>query len=113
MPISDVTNEDCMLGMSRYPAKFFDLAVVDPQTGQGEGKKHLTRGKSVLQRNGSRLSLTTSHRVKDWDEAPPTQEYYDELFRVSKHQIIMCENYLHFSQKNTSCRTHCVEPIAG
>ena len=30
MPISEVYNEDCMIGMSRYSDKYFDLAIVDP-----------------------------------------------------------------------------------
>lgn len=33
MPISEVTNEDNMLMMARYPDKFFDLAIVDPPYG--------------------------------------------------------------------------------
>jgi site-specific DNA-methyltransferase (adenine-specific) len=40
--ISEVTNEDCMEGMARYPDKYFDLAIVDPPYGIGEngGKNH-------------------------------------------------------------------------
>jgi site-specific DNA-methyltransferase (adenine-specific) len=42
--ISEVTNEDCMEGMARYPDKYFDLAIVDPPYGIGEdgGKNHST-----------------------------------------------------------------------
>lgn len=101
-PISKSYNIDCVLGMKDYPDKFFDLAIVDPQTGQGEGKNHLRRLKKVRQTNGDFIKIKTHHRVKEWDESPPTQEYYDELFRVSKHQIILCENYLFFEQKKES-----------
>lgn len=102
MAISEAFNEDNIVGMKRFPDKFFDLAVLDPQTGQNEGKKHASRGKSVVQKNGNILSLRVNHVQKEWDEQPPTQEYWDEVFRVSKNQIIMCENYLHFNQKSTS-----------
>lgn len=88
--------------MQQFPNKFFDLAIVDPQTGQGEDKKHSIRPTHVKQKNGSLLAHKSKHRVKDWDNEPPKQEYYNELFRVSKHQIIMCENYLNFDQKDTS-----------
>jgi site-specific DNA-methyltransferase (adenine-specific) len=102
MPISEVTCEDNMIMMSRFPDKFFDLAIIDPQTGQGEDKKHSTRPNYVKQKNGNRLKINCSHKIKDWDSAPPDQFYFDELFRVSKHQIIMCENFLQFEQKKTS-----------
>lgn len=98
----DIRNCDCMDLMRGFPDKHFDLAIVDPQTGQGEGKKHVTRPSFVKQKNGSKLPHNSSYLTKDWDSKPPEQLYYDELFRVSKHQIIMCENYLHFDQKKTS-----------
>lgn len=88
--------------MAKYEENFFDLAIVDPQTGQGEGKKHNTRPKLVKQKNGSFLAHNSVHRISDWDKVPPSQSYFNELFRVSRHQIIMCENYLSFNQKSTS-----------
>lgn len=88
--------------MASLPDNFADLAIIDPQTGQGEDKKHATRPKLVKQKNGSLLAHNTSHRISDWDKDPPAQKFYDELFRVSKHQIIMCENYLSFHQKELS-----------
>lgn len=93
---------DNMEYMAKFPDKFFDLAVVDPQTGQGEDKKHATRPKLVKQKNGTLLAHNSTHRIKSWDNKQPEQSYFDELFRVSKHQIIMCENYLQFNQKNSS-----------
>lgn len=88
--------------MRTQPDKSFDIAIIDPQTGQGEGKNHTRRPKTVLQDNGNRLSFHRDYHVSDWDSIPPTQEFYDELFRVSRHQIIMCENFLHFDQKKSS-----------
>lgn len=88
--------------MVTVPDKFFDLGIVDPQTGQGEGKNHISRTNAVTQKNGSKLYTSKTHKIKQWDDSPPPQKYYDELFRITKHQIIMCENYLHFDQKKDS-----------
>ena len=94
---------DCMEGMKAFEDNYFDLAIVDPQTGQGEdGRKSKSRNHGVKQKNGSSIQLNSKHSAKDWDSTPPEQSYYDELFRVSKHQIIMCENYLQFNQKSSS-----------
>jgi len=88
--------------MSELPDNAFDLAIVDPQTGQDEGKRHASRPYTVKQANGTKLRIERTHKVKEWDNAPPTQEYWNQLFRVSKHQIVMCENYLDFDQKKNS-----------
>lgn len=74
MSISIVTNEDNMVMMGRYPDKFFDLAVVDPPYGisinMNMGRKTSTRSKKRV--------------IKKWDNETPTEEYFQELFRVSK-----------------------------
>lgn len=88
--------------MASLPDKHFDLGLVDPQTGQDEGKRHASRPYSVKQKNGTILKVERTHKIKEWDNDPPTQEYWNELFRVSKHQIILCENYLSFDQKKNS-----------
>lgn len=50
--------------------------------------------RTVLQKNGKRLSTTKKvHAKKQWDETPPTSQYFKELFRVSKNQIIWGINY--------------------
>ncbi len=96
-------NVDNMEFMATVADRWFDLAIVDPQTGQNEGKNHTTRSvRGVTQENGNVLKVNNPHRISEWDNKPPEQTYYDELFRVSKHQIIMCENYLDFAQKKTS-----------
>jgi len=77
MPISLVTNEDCMVMMGRYPDKFFDLAIVDPPYGIGISSNPVRQ----------------QHEKKGWDSAIPTDEYFNELMRVSKHQIIWGGNY--------------------
>ena len=69
-------NEDCMVGMKRYGDKHFDLAIVDPPYGL-ERFKH---GGSVINRYGSETGV--------WNNVKPSGEYFGELRRVSKHQII-------------------------
>jgi site-specific DNA-methyltransferase (adenine-specific) len=85
--ISEVTNEDCMEGMARYPDKYFDLAIVDPPYGIG-----VTKNK--------RLNNNSNN---DWDNEIPSKEYFNELFRVSQNQIIWGGNYFIEHLKNTRC----------
>jgi site-specific DNA-methyltransferase (adenine-specific) len=88
MPISEVYNEDCMIGMARYPDKFFGLAIVDPPYGIGFGKFNRTNCDSA----GNRYK-SDKYKNSDWDIEPPPQEYFEQLFRVSKNQIIWGGNY--------------------
>lgn len=90
MPISEVYNMDCMEYMKNISDKFFDLAVVDPEYGIGIAK----RNGSIGQKKGQ--GKITHYKSKDWDSKPPDKRYFDELFRVSKNQIIFGANY--FSQ---------------
>ena len=86
----EITNEDNMLLMARYPDKYFDLAVVDPPYGIGADKAQnnaamqriKAEGKSKAGR-GWKLYADT-----DWDNETPNAEYWQELFRVSKNQIV-------------------------
>jgi site-specific DNA-methyltransferase (adenine-specific) len=80
---SIVFNEDCMEVMKRYPDKWFDLAVVDPPYGIGANKMQLGNGKKKIYRGAT-----------DWDSDIPNSEYFTELFRVSKNQIIWGGNYM-------------------
>jgi site-specific DNA-methyltransferase (adenine-specific) len=94
--LSDVYNEDCIEVMKRYPDNYFDLAVVDPPYGIGEdGAKNHSRGKATK---------ATKYTPKNWDKEPPQQEYFEELFRVSKNQIIFGANhFIERINKNSSC----------
>ena len=80
--ISEIHNVDCLDYMRTVPDNFFDLAVVDPPYGINVGK--MTMGIGVNR------SYT---RGKDWDAGIPGPEYFDELFRVSREQIIFGGNY--------------------
>lgn len=77
---SAVFNEDCVAGMKRYPDKFFHLAIVDPPYGIGQNWKK------------DRKAQFYKHRNK-FNDTVPGQEYFDQLFRVSRHQIIWGANY--------------------
>lgn len=85
MVISEVYNIDCMEYMKNIPDKFFNLAIVDPQYGIGEdGKSNHSRGK---------LAKAKQYTPKHWDNEPMSPQYFKELFRVSKNQIIWGENH--------------------
>lgn len=75
---------DCMEGMKTFPDKFFDLAIVDPEYGIGRDGSLKTTSK-----HGGRKA----HEFKGWDKKPASKQYFTELFRVSKHQIIWGGNY--------------------
>jgi site-specific DNA-methyltransferase (adenine-specific) len=82
-----ITNEDNMALMARYHDKYFDLAIVDPPYGINKSLKGW--GKDTDVRPFGRL-----YREHSWVDELPTKEYFDELFRVSKNQIIWGGNYM-------------------
>lgn len=69
--------------MSRYPDKYFDLAIVDPPYG-------ININNNMGRRKGDKPS---GHKKVRWDNDIPENKYFDELFRVSKNQIIWGGNY--------------------
>jgi len=79
-----ITNEDNMKLMARYEDNHFDLAIVDPPYGIGFSSKK--------QNNFHKGGI--SHDYKGWDENIPKKEYFEELKRVSKNQIIWGGNYM-------------------
>lgn len=95
MQKSIVENIDCMIAMRNFPDKFFDLAIVDPQYGIGESRRTQSRPTTAKQANGSRLYVSTArkHKVSDWDDERPGPEYFEELQRVSRNQIIWGGNH--------------------
>jgi site-specific DNA-methyltransferase (adenine-specific) len=80
-----ITNEDNMKLMARYEDNHFDLAIVDPPYGIGiDGQKEsIKKG----------IQIRKKHKFKEWDNAIPSAEYFAELKRVSKNQIIWGGNY--------------------
>jgi site-specific DNA-methyltransferase (adenine-specific) len=72
-----ITNEDNMQLMARYEDNHFDLAIVDPPYGIGISSNPIRQ----------------KHTKKKWDDNIPQKKYFDELFRISKNQIIWGGNY--------------------
>ena len=79
----ELLNIDCLEYMATLPDKAFDLAIVDPPYGIGANKMTLGNGKRKIYRGEA-----------DWDSAIPTQKYWQQLFRVSKNQIVWGGNYM-------------------
>lgn len=87
-------NMDCMELLRQTPDKYYSLCVVDPPYGRGEDGG-TDRSGYVKQKNGTLLRCVDGgYTKKQWDSAPPPPEYFDELRRVSKHQIIWGANYM-------------------
>jgi site-specific DNA-methyltransferase (adenine-specific) len=87
VPSSEVYLEDCVTALKRYADKHFDLAIVDPPYGcNWGGIEHILSG-------DKNKSIAFAEKAKKWDVAP-NKEYFTELKRVSKNQIIWGYNYL-------------------
>ena len=86
LELNRLYNMDCMEGMRQFPDKYFELAIVDPPYGIGiDGQKE-----SICKNPKHNRKL---HKKKDWDNSIPSKEYFKELERVSKNQIIWGANY--------------------
>ena len=76
----EITNEDCMELLKRTPDNYYSLSLVDPP--YGINRNGMNMGNSVFNKDD-----------KEWDKNTPNKEYFEELFRVSKNQIIWGGNY--------------------
>ena len=94
MKLAGLYNCDCMEAMREYPDKYFDLAIVDPPYGSGgvEEWEKKTRFGPWFDKYKKPGRTGDGKKIIDWDIAPG-KEYFDELFRISKHQIIWGGNY--------------------
>jgi len=88
-PFFTFYNADNMDIMKQYPDKYFDLAIVDPPYGLDLANMNMGIGKS---KKASKIQ-NRKWQPKDWDKNAPKAEYFNELFRVSKNQIIWGGNY--------------------
>jgi len=94
-PISEAHLIDCMEFMLTIPDKYFELAIVDPPYGiRFSDYERGSSGIKVKERY-------TKTGKKDWDKGIPTDEYFKQLFRVSKNCIIWGGNY--FDLPPTQC----------
>ena len=87
VPSSEVYLEDCVKALKRYADNHFDLAIVDPPYGINADENAFKSGV-----NG-KVHGFKNHSQKNWDKEIPSKEYFDELIRVSKNQIIWGGNY--------------------
>jgi len=93
----NITNEDNMELMARYPDNYFDLAIVDPPYGLG------TKTTDGGSKKNSQTKFMKDIRRSNWDDSIPNEEYFKELKRVSKEQIIWGGNYMAEHIGNTKC----------
>lgn len=80
----DLINDDCMNVIKKYNNHHFDLAIVDPPYGLG---KQSVRGVGKLKNR-----IINKDSIQKWDIVPK-KEYFNELMRISKNQIIWGGNY--------------------
>lgn len=114
-------NMDCMDGMKEFPDKYFDIAVVDPP--YGINAPNMSMGSNKSRKGDGYPAVSTAEKIRkgrlnqvagklknralnqidcSWDCETPNHEYFKELFRVSKNQIIFGYNY--FSDMLPPCR---------
>lgn len=97
---------DCMELLKQTPDKYYDLCIVDPPYGIGQPKQSNLKGykgrPSLDDRIAKNRLNTGAGKLKDrklnnsncdWDNAIPNEDYFNELFRISKNQIIWGGNY--------------------
>ncbi len=90
----DLRLGDCMDVMATFPDGYFDLAIVDPPY----GINWLDQVK-----NPNKVKNWKVHEYKTWDQSPPSPEYFAELRRVSRNQIIWGGNYMMENLRSTPC----------
>lgn len=86
VPLSEVHLEDCTKALKRFSDNFFDVAIVDPPYGIGRSGQTETFPKNPKHKR-------KHFADKGWDTERPASEYWKELFRVSKNQIVWGANY--------------------
>ena len=84
-----ITNEDNMELMARYEDNYFDLAIVDPPYGIDADKKNSV--KKMQSKKSANLSV--DYGSQNWDNAIPNDDYFAELKRVSKRQVVWGANF--------------------
>ena len=98
---SIVYNESWRVTTKSIPDDYFDWVIDDVPYGIGVGKMSFLKEKktTVKQKNGSRLNGNCNKKVytkKDWDAEAPSQDYFDEMKRISKNQIIFGVEYVNW-----------------
>ena len=99
-PPNTFLNIDCMALMKEMPDKYIDLAIVDPPYGINYDLIQEQSAGTYRTQNGGTWK---QYHKTNWDDSPPALEYYKELFRVSKNQVIWGGNFFLDNLKNTKC----------
>ena len=93
--INKIINADCMDILKQLPDKCIDLVLTDPPYGIGEAAgRNKSRGNKAIAKD---------YGNKDWDNSIPEKEIFNEMLRVSKHQIIFGGNYFVEYLHNSPC----------
>lgn len=106
--VHNINNEE----ISQYPDKYFDIAIIDPPYGidaanmtMGSTKNNESTAKKLKTKfnkgSGKLKNRALNTMDCEWDKFPPKQQFFDEVFRVSKNQIIFGMNY--FNLPPTRC----------
>ena len=98
MPKIELIHDDCMNVMAKYPDNYFDLACVDPPYGIGDALVA-----------GGTWSVKYQNKGAKWD-VKPNKEYFTELYRVSRNQIIWGGNYFTDHLRPARCCIAWVKP---
>ncbi len=93
--MEQILHADCLEEMKKIPNNAIDLCLCDPPYGIGIAKKGTV--------GGSNLARVKDYSNCEWDSFIPTKEYFDEIFRISKNQIIFGGNYFIEHLTNSSC----------
>jgi site-specific DNA-methyltransferase (adenine-specific) len=92
----ELHNVDCLPFMKQCEDKQFDLAIVDPPYGINADKAQNAAAEARKKANGKSKAGRgwKEYKATDWDNGIPNAEYWDELFRISKNQIVWGGNYM-------------------
>lgn len=94
--LNKITHADCMEVLKNLPDKSIELVLTDPPF----GRKIVKNGKI----GGDRIAAVKDYGSETWDDKSPDKIYFDEIFRVSKNQIIFGANYfIEKINKNSPC----------
>ena len=91
-------NMDCMIGMKEFPDKYFDLAIVDPPYGGVTQGGYMSNPHTC-----DKLAKAKDYHLSLWACGKPKREYFEELQRVSKNQIIWGGNYFASLLPDSQC----------
>lgn len=87
LELNKLYNMDCMDGMKQFPDKYFELAIVDPVYGD------VSLGGYMFGKGGENKAKRINYNLSLWEQPKTDKTYFEQLFRVSKNQVIWGGNY--------------------